>query len=113
MSMPAFPDPGSIVTREEAVNAVLISIALEETALSHIINAEGEKIQAALEHADMTTVLEVNKSVAVVLEQITDMQLVLTRKLDKLLRYKSADLPDPPAQQRPPCPPPGPARPCR
>ena len=49
MSMPQFvagevPNPG----REESINQVIAAIALEELALSHILNAEGEKIQYVL-----------------------------------------------------------------
>lgn len=43
MSLPTFPS-GSI-SKEDAVNYILTSIAMEELALSHILNAEGEKIQ--------------------------------------------------------------------
>lgn len=106
--MPAFPNPSSILTRENAVNAILTSIALEEIALSHIINAEGEKIQYALEKIktsqkpEMQTVLDVNQSVANMLGRVTDMQLVLTNKLDKVIQC----LPKEPAEKRPPAPPP-------
>ena len=49
MSMPSFvagevPNPG----REESINQIIAAIALEEIALSHILNAEGEKIQSVL-----------------------------------------------------------------
>ena len=49
MSMPSFvagevPNPG----REESINQIIAAIALEEIALSHILNAEGEKIQYVL-----------------------------------------------------------------
>jgi hypothetical protein len=92
MSMPAFPEPDKILTREEAVNSILTSIALEEAALSHIINAEGEKIQYALkqlkvgENSGLHAVLAVNESVAMMLGQITDIQLVLVNKLEKVLK---------------------------
>ena len=49
MSMPQFiagevPNPG----REESLNQIIATIALEELGLSHILNAEGEKIQFAV-----------------------------------------------------------------
>ncbi|MDR1753455.1 MAG: hypothetical protein LBR74_00920 [Eubacterium sp.] len=93
MSMPTFPEPSSILNSEEAVNAILTSIALEESALSHILNAEGEKIQYALKHIkhecdyDMELILKVNESVASTLENINDIQLVLINKLNKVLKY--------------------------
>lgn len=45
MSLPTFPDENLSINREDAVNYILTSIAMEELALSHILNAEGEKIQ--------------------------------------------------------------------
>lgn len=42
--MPQITIPGS-VTEENALANIIASIALEEAALAHIINAEGEKIQ--------------------------------------------------------------------
>ena len=44
MSMPHITIPAS-VTEENALANIIASIALEEAALAHIINAEGEKIQ--------------------------------------------------------------------
>ena len=43
MSMPSIPLPD--ITEDIALANVIVSIALEEAALAHIINAEGEKIQ--------------------------------------------------------------------
>lgn len=43
MGMPVITP--SITTRAQAVTDIIESVALEETALSHILNAEGEKIQ--------------------------------------------------------------------
>lgn len=48
MSMPELPKPNPDMTQEQALTMILSSIALEEVALSHIINAEGEKIQYIL-----------------------------------------------------------------
>ena len=45
MSMPSFPPNGADMTREEALTMIIASIAMEELALSHILNAEGEKLQ--------------------------------------------------------------------
>ncbi len=45
MSMPELPQAPDF-TQEQALNMILSSIALEEVALSHIINAEGEKFNA-------------------------------------------------------------------
>ena len=42
MGMPVITP--SITTRAQAVTDIIESVALEETALSHILNAEGEKI---------------------------------------------------------------------
>ena len=45
MSMPSFPPNGADMTQEEALTMIIASIAMEELALSHILNAEGEKLQ--------------------------------------------------------------------
>ena len=45
MSLPSFPNIDPPIQREDAVNQILSSIAMEELGLSHILNAEGEKLQ--------------------------------------------------------------------
>ena len=106
MSLPEFPKPDTILTRDQALDAILTSIAMEEVALSHIINAEGEKIQYILKaakecKADICDVIEVNDSVSSLLEQVNDMQITLKNKLRWALKY----LPRP---EEPPCPEPRP-----
>ena len=46
MSLPSFPVVNPPIEREDAVNQILSSIAMEELGLSHILNAEGEKLPA-------------------------------------------------------------------
>lgn len=48
MSLPKFPINPADITRDDAINMILTSIAMEEVGLSHILNAEGEKIQYVL-----------------------------------------------------------------
>ena len=58
------------------------SIALEEAALAHIMNAEGEKIQAAIANTgDIGKLLEVNASVADMLGHVNRLEQTLLEKL--------------------------------
>ncbi len=50
MGMPQVPDRDHIPSIEEVVIQILESIALEELAMAHVINAEGEKMQALVRH---------------------------------------------------------------
>ncbi|MGN0131497.1 MAG: hypothetical protein ACI4AA_03550 [Lachnospiraceae bacterium] len=66
-----------------AASALLQSIALEETAISHILNAEGEKLQKAISiSCDKNDLLEINKSVENMVDKITSLEIVLKSKLD-------------------------------
>lgn len=120
MSMPNFPEDVLDISCEQALNMLLGSIAMEELALSHIMNAEGEKLQYVLGTlprkpcgcATPKEVLEVNRSVSDLLEKVAYNQILLKGKLREVLDAKALcrppDPPCPPVPPEPPCPP----RPC-
>jgi len=91
MSLPELAD--SSITREEAINQVISSIAMEELSLSHVINTEGEKLQYVLgtlagatgPSATIEKVLEINESIHTVLRDALDHQMVLRGKLQDAL----------------------------
>ncbi|MEG1153382.1 MAG: hypothetical protein RSD61_02515 [Ruthenibacterium sp.] len=68
--------------RCQAISDIMESVALEQTALSHILNAEGEKIQKAL-HMNLSPkcLLAVNKSVTDTVDAVTMLEMVLHGKL--------------------------------
>jgi len=85
--------PNISVTRDEAVNLLLSSIAMEEMGLSHIINAEGEKIQYVLgtlagvsgPESTIEDILSVNESVRNTLKEISKTEWGLQNKLETVL----------------------------
>ena len=69
------------------------SVALEQTALSHILNAEGEKIQKAVACAtDLCEVLKVNDSVNKTIMHIIQLEQVLLQKLESTKELVGTDL---------------------
>lgn len=91
MSMPSIPDlePVVSITTDDAVNIILSSIGMEELSLSHIVNAEAEKIQyvlGTLETSEgpgtLEEVLEVNKSSEKMLRDVIKNQMLLSMKLE-------------------------------
>ena len=92
MSMPKFPERDEILPRDIAIDAILTSIAAEEMSLSHIINAEGEKIQYVLSRcADISKVLEVNESITNMLDKIIDLQIILKSKMQLAKSFLKED----------------------
>ena len=71
------------VPREQAITDLLASIALEQAALSHILNAEGEKVQKILSFEQLTaeTVLRTNRSVESMVNSISDLEMILADKI--------------------------------
>ncbi|MEG2929515.1 MAG: choice-of-anchor A family protein [Oscillospiraceae bacterium] len=68
--------------RSLAISDIIQSVAMEQTALSHILNAEGEKIQRALAmNLSEEQLLDVNKSVTKMVNSVSTLELVLQGKL--------------------------------
>ncbi|MCL1918021.1 MAG: hypothetical protein FWG14_06865 [Peptococcaceae bacterium] len=119
--MPEIPKTEKL-TCEQTINMILLSIAMEELALSHVLNAEGEKIQQALDlvkchkrDCDIQKLLDINESVSSMIAQISDLQIILKSKMQLAIKHLSClPVPSPP-QPTPdkPCEPPRPPhRPC-
>lgn len=81
MGMPVITP--SSTTRSQAVTDIIESVALEETALSHILNAEGEKIQKMVAMPDVTpaVLLATNKSVESMVNAVSKLEMILQSKL--------------------------------
>lgn len=81
MGMPIIT--ASKTTRAQAITDMIQSVALEETALSHILNAEGEKIQKVVAMPDVTpeVLLATNKSVESMVNAVTRLEMILQSKL--------------------------------
>lgn len=92
MSMPNVPDikPEITLKRNEVINLLLTSIALEEISLSHIINAEGEKIQRFVNdhNIELNDVLKINRSVELMLRNVIKNQMLLQFKLEDIIRLE-------------------------
>ena len=110
MSMPNFPDISPDITQEKALSMILASIAMEELAFSHILNAEGEKLQYILgtlpgkKHGCTSTeeILEINKSIERVLDSILQNQMIISNKMGKVLdSLPHTPRPQPPCKKEP------------
>ena len=84
------------VSLDQAVVDLLESIALQESALSHILCAESQKMKTALamEEIDLCKLLEVNDSATNMVHAVANLELVLKEKLEFIannLYYPSAE----------------------
>ena len=68
----------------QAITDLIESIALEETALSHILNAEGEKLQKiiSMEQITVDQICEVNNTVMNMVVAIQGLESTLKEKLE-------------------------------
>jgi hypothetical protein len=103
MSFPTIPhiSPSINLNRAQVVDLLLASIAFEELGLAHIINAEGEKLQAALgtlpslsiTAGSLTELVTLNREVRRTLETVIKSQMLLQFKLEDVLDIKVPKIP--------------------
>jgi hypothetical protein len=82
MGMPVIT-PGT-ETREQVITDLIQSVALQEAALAHILNAEGEKMQAIIEKPDVSyeNLMKLNCSVTKLVNAVTKLELMYQMKLE-------------------------------
>ena len=70
--------------RGQAISDVFESVALQQAALAHILNAEGEKLQKIFSFEDVThqEILSANQSVESMVNSISKLEMVLKDKID-------------------------------
>ncbi len=95
MSLPNIPDLKPLINlnREDIINLLLISIALEELGLAHIINAEAQKIQSVMEHLKgqnrtnaVDDLLKINYSAEQILRKVIYDEVLLLSKFENILK---------------------------
>lgn len=81
MGMPVIVN--SDISRCNAITDLIESVALQQAALAHILNAEGEKLQHVIgsECATPELLLETNKSVRAMVDSVAKIEMILQYKL--------------------------------
>ncbi|HWI61161.1 MAG TPA: hypothetical protein VNT75_04975 [Symbiobacteriaceae bacterium] len=86
MGMPVIPDRTAAQVRLD----LLESIALEETALAHLINAEAEKVQALADDlpkpCTFEEAAEMQKLILAILQAAQLKELILNQKLKRVMQ---------------------------
>ncbi len=88
MSLPNVPDitPDIRLSRIETINLLLTSIAMEEIGISHILNAEGEKMQYVLrQDPSIHELLTTNRGTERLLRSIIKKEMLLQFKMEHVL----------------------------
>lgn len=84
--MPEIPDiePKITMTRDDAINLVLVSAGMQELSLAHIVNAEAEKSDFALGLLDTSPgpasieeILELSKGTRKMLRNVLRSQMII------------------------------------
>jgi len=93
--MPKFPTDAGNLTRDNVINQILSSIAMEELGLAHVLNVEGEKMQYILGTLEggaqletpptVEQVLQANESIQKTLGTIMTQQMFLKGKMSDAL----------------------------
>ncbi|WP_078665440.1 MULTISPECIES: hypothetical protein [Carboxydocella] len=89
MSMPQLPDvtPDIELSRRDINNMLLASIAFEELALAHMLNAEAEKLQEVItSYQSIRQLVKINDKVREVIKVLLFKEIVLSMKLQDVLR---------------------------
>ena len=90
MSLPNLPNiaPKITLSSEDVHNLLMVSIAMKGLGLSHLINAEAEKVQyslgtlhAASDPACLVDILKINDSVRKTLSSVIQTELLLLMQL--------------------------------
>jgi len=71
-------------TRKQAITDLIQSVALQEAALAHMMNAEGEKMQKiiAMDDVSIDELMKLNKSVTQLISAISRLEMLFTAKLE-------------------------------
>lgn len=93
MGMPQIPDGKYRPEFDETMIDLLESIALEEMALSHVMNAEGEKMQEVIRQYSMDNICfcqleEANKSANGMINTLIMKEWLLLSKLNVVIDVK-------------------------
>lgn len=93
MGMPQIPDGKYRPGFDETIIDLLESIALEEMALSHVMNAEGEKLQEVIKQYGMEQICfcqleEASKSTNGMLNTLIMKEWLLLNKLNTVIDVK-------------------------
>ncbi|MDP4118834.1 MAG: hypothetical protein Q8873_06555 [Bacillota bacterium] len=81
MSMPIICH--SSTTRCQAISDIIESVALQQTAISHILNAEGEKIHCVvtMPNINLDSIIKINNSAQSLVKTVTNLEIILQSKL--------------------------------
>ncbi|OEH93054.1 hypothetical protein [Bacillus solimangrovi] len=94
MSLPNFPNPFNGLPefdKEDVLLFLLASVGQEELALAHIMNAEGEKIQAAVKEFEdkcisLDELLDTNDNVNDLLKTVIKKEMLLQFKIENVIK---------------------------